>query len=113
MDFYSLNFIIALVLAAIVSVVLSRTKKRRALAVIVVPTILYIFFYNYDYSVLGGAVPCVITYAGAIVSVYFFLLYSSYERVKVDCLSSNKLIVKIPILLLLLYLGELFLLAIP
>ncbi len=113
MDFYSLNFIIALVLAAIVSVVLSRTKKRRAFAVIVAPTILYIFFYNYDYSVLGGAVPCVITYAGAIVSVYFFLLYSSYERVKVDCLSSNKLIVKIPILLLLLYLGELFLLAIP
>lgn len=113
MDVYSLNFIIALMLATIVSVALSRTGKRRAFAVIVVPTILYICFYNYDYSVLGGAIPCIITYVGAIVSVYFFMLYSSYERLKVDCRSSKKLVVKIPILLLLLYLGELFLFAIP
>ena len=113
MDVYSLNFIIALVLVAFASVLLSRTRKRRTFAVIVVPTILYIFFYNYDYSVLGGVVPCVITYAGGIVSVYFFLLYSSYERLEVGCWSSEKLIVKISILLFLLYLGELFLLAIP
>ena len=113
MDLYSLNFVIALVLATVVSVLLSRTRRRRVFAVLVVPTVLYICFYNYDYSVLGGVVPCVIGYVGAVVSVFFFVLYSSYERIKVDCRVSKKLIVKIPILLFLLYFGALVFLAIP
>lgn len=113
MDLYSLNFIVALVLATVVSVVLGRTKKQQAFALIVVPATLYVCFYNYDYSVFGGVVPCVIGYAGAIVSAFFFLLYSSYERLEIDCWPSKKLIVKIPILLFLLYFGVLLLLLIP
>lgn len=113
MDLYSLNFVIALVLATVVSVLLSRTRRWRSFAAIAVPAILYMFFYNYDYSVLGGVVPCIIGYVGAVVSVFFFMLYSSHERLEIDCRSSKKLIVKIPILLFLLYFGTLVFLAIP
>ena len=80
MSLYSLNFTIALGLATVASVLLSRTGKRRVYAAIAVPAILYVCFYNYDYGVMGGGSPCLTAYAGAVASVLFFFFFSSCQK---------------------------------
>lgn len=68
MTSYSVHFIVALALSAVIPLFFRNTLKRRLIAFLGAPVVLYLFFYNFDYGELGGVVPLVISYLGAIFS---------------------------------------------
>ena len=78
MNFYNINFIIAIGIATLASSCFCNTIRKKILAILVVPTIQYIFFYNYDYGLLKGISPILTAYAGSVVScLFFFIILSS------------------------------------
>lgn len=77
----SVHYIIAAVLATALAVLLSQSKKNRAMALGIVPVLFYILFYNYDYGLLDSPVLKVIPYAGGLYTCLFFLYLSSGEKI--------------------------------
>ncbi len=113
MSLYSLNFTIALGLATVASVLFSRTGKRRAYAAIVVPAILFVCFYNYDYGVMGGVSPCLTAYAGAVAAVLFFFFFSSCRKQEPALDSPRLVILKSTFLFVVQFLVLVVLVAVP
>lgn len=90
MELYSVHFIIALFLSAILSAIYKNPLKKRLIAMACAPTLLYVFFYNYDYGLMEGPIPFIISYAGAAFSVYLSLLAVSLHKIQVDLARTSK-----------------------
>lgn len=84
MSFYSIHFIIALCISVVVPAVCRNPLKKRLVALVCAPIILYVFFYDYDYGVMGGPFPYFLSYVGAAFAVCLSLLVVSFRRVPVD-----------------------------
>lgn len=90
MTLYSIHFVVALLLSAALPLFGRIPLKKRLLASVCSPIILYICFYNFDYTLLGGPVPFVISYVGAIYSACLCLLLFSFNKAEFDsCCSKN------------------------
>lgn len=81
MTSYSVHFIVALVLSAALSLFFRNPLKKRLVAFLIAPVILYLLFYNFDYGLLGGPVPFLISYLGAVFSSCMALLAVSLHSV--------------------------------
>ena len=113
MNSYNLNFIIALVLGAAVAVLLGKSSRRRVYALVVVPAILYVCFYNYDYGVMGGVSPCLTAYAGAVAAVMFYLFFSSCQKLEPVSGASGLVVSKSVFLFVVQYLVLVVFVAVP
>ena len=80
MSAYSIHFILAMALATILACALVKSWKVRLFAVLVVPTLFYSLFYNYDYSLLKGVSCCLVSYSGALVTCSLFIFAASCYR---------------------------------
>lgn len=90
MSAYSKHFVICLSLSIIVTYVILFLRSQKKSFALVVPVIFFIFFYNYDYSLLPGVPPILICYAGAVYSSLLVLFFASIEetclqRIKINC----------------------------
>ena len=94
MSLYSVNFIIALVLSAILSAIYKNPLKKRLIAMACAPTFLYVFFYNYDYGLMEGPVPFIISYTGAALSVCLSLLVVSFHKTQEDFARTSRPLAK-------------------
>lgn len=94
MSLYSVNFIIALVLSAILSAIYKNPLKKRLIAMACAPMLLYVFFYNYDYGLMEGSVPFIISYAGAAFSVCLSLLAVSLQKIQENLARTSKPLAK-------------------
>lgn len=74
MTSYSVHFIVALVLSAAIPLFFRNPLKKRLIAFLLAPVILYLLFYNFEYGLLGGPVPFLISYLGAALSSCVALL---------------------------------------
>lgn len=77
---YSVNFIIALVFAVLLPAICRNPLKKRFFGAICSPIILYVLFYNYDYGLMGGPFPFLISYMGTALAVCTSLLAVSFRR---------------------------------
>ena len=77
---YSINFIVALSFAVLLPAICRNPLKRRILAAICSPIILYVLFYNFDYGLMGGVFPFLIAYMGTAFAVCTSLLVVSFHR---------------------------------
>ena len=84
MTSYSVHFIVSLVLSAVIPLFFSNPLKKRLSAALVAPVLQYIFFYDFDYGLLDGPVPFLITYLGAVLSSCMALLAVSLRTVPTD-----------------------------
>ena len=82
MSHYSIHFAIALFFAAILPIFGKKPLKTRLLASVCAPAILYVFFYNYDYALMEGPFPFIISYVGAAYAVCLTLFAISFHRMK-------------------------------
>lgn len=77
MSSYTLHFTIATVLALVVAVFLSHSWQKRIMAFLGIPFIFYTLFYNFNYGIVEGIFPIVMSYMGAVyVCILFFFLVS-------------------------------------
>ena len=83
MTSYSAHFIAALVLSAAIPLFFRNPLKKRLIALLLAPVILYLLFYNFDYGLLGGPVPVLISYLGAVFSSCMALLVVSLRTVSI------------------------------
>lgn len=90
MKLYSVHFIIALFLSAILSAIYKNPLKKRLIAMACAPTLLYVFFYNYDYGLMEGPIPFIISYAGAAFSVCLSLLATTLHKIQEDYIRTSK-----------------------
>lgn len=81
MTSYSLHFIMALVLSAAIPLFFKNPLKKRLLAALVAPVFLYVLFYDFDYSLLNGVLPFLVSYLGAVFSSCMALLVASLHAV--------------------------------
>lgn len=84
MTSYSVHFIVAQVLSAAIPLFFRNSLKKRLIAFLLAPVILYLLFYNFDYGLLGGLVPFLISYLGAFFSSCMALLAISLRTVPID-----------------------------
>lgn len=84
MSLYSIHFIIALGLSVVVSAAYRNPLKKRLVASVLAPIILYVFFYDYDYGLMEGPFPLIISYVGMIFSVVFSLFAVSFRRISTE-----------------------------
>lgn len=80
---YSVHFIVALVLSAAIPLFFRNPLKKRLIALLLAPVILYLLFYNFDCGLLGGPVPFLISYLGAVFSSCVALLAVSLRTVPI------------------------------
>lgn len=90
MNSYSIHFVIAIVLSALFAALFRNPVKKRLLASVCAPIILYVCFYNYDYGLLGGGAPYAISYVGAVYSVTMSLTLVSVRRTEADTGDSTR-----------------------
>lgn len=90
MSTYSINFIVASALAAILAVFLTRRNRFRLTALLFVPILHYALFYNYDSGFIGGVIPLLISYIGAIYAAILFNFFFSFNPVSKQYVSKNK-----------------------
>ncbi|MBQ7078184.1 MAG: LTA synthase family protein [Fibrobacter sp.] len=69
-----------MILSAVGAAACAGTLKKRLLALVLAPVVLYIFFYDYDYGLLGGPFPLVLSYVGGAFAVFLSLLTTSFCR---------------------------------
>lgn len=93
MSVYSVHFVFALVLSAILSAIYKNSLKKRLIASACAPILLYVLFYNYDYGLMDGIIPFIISYAGAAFSVCLSLLVVSFHKTQAEfvCISTKPL----------------------
>lgn len=84
MTSYSVHFIVALVLSAAIPLFFRNPLKKRLIALLLAPVIQYLLFYNFDYGLLGGPVPFLISYLGAVFSSCVALLAVSLRTVPMN-----------------------------
>ena len=84
MTSYSIHFIVTLVLSAAIPLFFRNPLKKRLIAFLLAPVIQYLLFYNFDYGLLGGPVPFLISYLGAVFSSCIALLAVSLRTVQAD-----------------------------
>ena len=84
MSLYSIHFIIALVLSVVASAVYRNPRKERLVASVLAPIVFYVFFYDYDYGLMEGPIPLIISYVGMIFSVVFSLFAVSFRRISTE-----------------------------
>ena len=84
MSHYPLHFVIALVLSIVLAAAYKNPLQKRLIALTCSPMLLYVFFYNYDYGLLGGPFPLLVSYIGAIYAVSLSLLALSFRRASSD-----------------------------
>lgn len=93
---YSIHFIVALVISAVIPLFFRNPLKKRLLAALVAPVLQYVLFYDFDIGLLDGLVPFLISYLGAVFSACIALLAVSLHSVpagsEVDPLSRIRLI---------------------
>lgn len=96
MTSYSVHFIVALVLSAATPLFFRNPLKKRLISFLLAPVVLYLLFYNFDYGLLGGPVPFLISYLGAFFSSCIALLAVSLRTMPMSSesapLSRNQLI---------------------
>lgn len=88
MTSYSVHFIVALVLSATFPLFFKNPLKKRLLAALAAPVFLYIFFYDFDYSLLNGPLPFLVSYLGAVFSSCMALLGVSLHAVPLSSVSA-------------------------
>lgn len=81
MTSYSVHFIVALLLSAAIPLFFKNPLKKRLLAALAAPVFLYILFYDFDYGLLNGPLPILVSYLGAIFSSSIALLAASLHSV--------------------------------
>ncbi len=81
MTSYSIHFIVALVLSAAIPLFLRNPLKKRLLATLAAPVLLYILFYDFDYSLLNGPLPSLVSYFGAVFSSCIAILVVSLHAI--------------------------------
>ncbi|MBO4828525.1 MAG: LTA synthase family protein [Fibrobacter sp.] len=84
MDFYTINFVVALIAALAIVFLCVRSKKRRIVGFVFVSLVDFGLFYNLDYRWLSGVSPIVGCYAGAVFVAVFFVFLSSYKRILIN-----------------------------
>ena len=94
MSLYSIHFIIALVLSVATSAVYRNPLKERLVASVLAPVALYVFFYDYDYGLMGGPFPLIISYVGMIFSVIFSLIVVSFHRISTEGIYVSRPLIK-------------------
>lgn len=99
MNSYSLHFFVALVFAGAIAVFFSRSWRKRLIAFVIVPLCYYVVFYNYNYGLVSGVSPIVMSYVGAAYTCLLYLFFSSYRVTPVRVLVNNKELLKIFLLL--------------
>lgn len=110
---YSLHFIIAMFLATIVAVLFSRTRRLRLVALLAVPISFYTLFYNFNYGIIKGISPIIVSYAGsAYICILFFFITSIQKSVPYNH-NYKKVVLKIILASALQLVGVLYALLIP
>ena len=94
MSLYSIHFIIALGLSIVVSASCKNPLKKRMVALVCAPIIMYVFFYDYDYGVMGGIFPLFVSYVGAAFAACLSLLLVSFRRIPVDVTCASRPLMK-------------------
>ncbi len=112
MSLYSIHFFIAVILAMIVAMLLSRSWQQRIVA-LVVPFIIYNLFYDFNYGIVDGFFPIVSSYVSAISVCLLFLFFLTYKLVPVQEVVTRKIILKIFLLFVLQFICVLYSTAIP
>jgi phosphoglycerol transferase len=112
MSLYSIHFFIAVILAMIVAMLLSRSWQQRIVA-LVVPFIIYNLFYDFNYGIVDGFFPIVSSYVSAISVCLLFLFFLTYKLVPVQEVVTRKIILKIFLLSVLQFVCVLYSTAIP
>ncbi|MBO7550881.1 MAG: sulfatase-like hydrolase/transferase [Fibrobacter sp.] len=88
MTLYSIHFILASVLSALLSAFWRNSIKKRVAASVCAPVVFYILFYNYDFGLLDGPIPFVISYVGAFFAACLSLLITSFHNTFADSFCS-------------------------
>lgn len=110
---YSLHFIIAMLLATIVAVLFSRTRRLRLVALCAIPISFYTLFYNFNYGIVKGISPVMESYAGCVyICVLFFFLLSIQKSTPYDY-NYKKIVLKIILAFVLQSVGALYAMLIP
>ena len=81
---YSIHFVAALALSAVTPQCFRNPLKKRLGASLIAPIVLYVLFYNFDYSLLGGVFPFLISYLGAFFSSFLALFAVSFRSLPVN-----------------------------
>ena len=81
MTSYSVHFIVVLLLSAAIPLFFKNPLKKRLLATLAAPVFLYILFYDFEYSLLNGPLPILVSYLGAVFSSCMALLAISLHAV--------------------------------
>ena len=89
MTSYSVHFIVALLLSAAIPLFFKNPLPKRLLAALAAPTFLYILFYDFDYSLLNGPLPILVSYLGAVFSSCMALLAISLHAVPQNSKSAS------------------------
>lgn len=90
MSLFSVHFLIALALSAVLAAACKNPLKKRLIAMACAPMLLYVFFYNYDYGQMDGSIQFIISYAGAAFSVCLGLLAVSLHKTQEDFACTSK-----------------------
>lgn len=113
MTSYSVHFIVALVLSAAIPLFFRNPLKRRLIAFLLAPVILYLLFYDFDYGLLGGPVPFLISYLGAVFSSCIALLIVSLRTVSVGSESASSSRIRLVLSFVLVYICLCVVFALP
>ncbi|MBO4713017.1 MAG: LTA synthase family protein [Fibrobacter sp.] len=110
---YSLHFIIALLLATIVAVLFSRTRRLRLVALLAVPISFYTLFYNFNYGIIKGIFPIMVSYAGSVyICILFFFITSIQKSVPYNH-NYKKIVLKIILASVLQSVGVVYAILVP
>ena len=110
---YSLHFIIALLLATIVAVLFSRTRRLRLVALLAVPISFYTLFYNFNYGIIKGISPIMVSYAGSVyICILFFFITSIQKSVPYNH-NYKKIVLKIILASVLQSVGVVYAILVP
>ena len=80
MDFYTLNFVTALIVAVIPVIVYVKSLKKRFAALLIIPLLDFLLFYNLDCRWLSSIFPILGCYGAATFVSVFFVYVSSCKR---------------------------------
>lgn len=110
---YSLHFFIALLLATIVAVLFSRTRRLRLVALFAVPISFYTLFYNFNYGIIEGVSPIMVSYAGGVYICILFFFITSIQKSVPHNHNYKKIVLKIILASVLQSVGVVYAMLVP
>ena len=110
---YSLHFFIALLLATIVAVLFSRTRRLRLVALFAVPISFYTLFYNFNYGIIKGISPIMVSYAGGVYICILFFFITSIQKSVPHNHNYKKIVLKIILASVLQSVGVVYAMLVP